>query len=125
MLAKEGQLTAYKKNMKPLDLEKERSKFDAKKLKVGLDSMKLSKEVKNIVIEMSHIRIKIDVLKLSVEPSNRKEEILKSKLEDLINEVNNLEAKLGDVSTIRILFYHVSKNVTIFSKLYNGNWDVL
>ena len=113
MLAKEGQLTAYKKNMKPLDLEKERSKFDAKKLKVGLDSMKLSKEVKNIVIEMSHIRIKIDVLKLSVEPSNRKEEILKSKLEDLINEVNNLEAKLGDVSTIRILFYHVSKNVTI------------
>jgi len=96
MLAREGQLTAYKKNMKPLDLEKERSKFDAKKLKVGLDSMKLAKEVKNIVIEMSHIRIKLDVLKLSVGPSNRKEEILKNKLDDLVNEVNDLEAKLGD-----------------------------
>ena len=125
MLAREGQLTAYKKNMKPLDLEKERSKFDAKKLKVGLDSMKLAKEVKNIVIEMSHIRIKLDVLKLSVGPSNRKEEILKNKLDDLVNEVNDLEAKLGDVSTIKILFFSMFQQILRFNALFNGNWDEL
>ena len=98
---KENQLVEFKKSMKPIDLKKEQDKMAAKKAKLSLEMVKLAGELTNMVIEMSQKRQKIDLLKSSAHPIHRKEQQLKTLLEDLKETSNNLNEKLGESSISR------------------------
>ena len=107
---KENQLVELKKSMKPIDLKKEQDKMAAKKAKLSHEMVKLAGELTNMVIEMSQKRQKIDLLKSSADPINRKEQQLKTQLEDLTETSNNLNEKLGE-SDLYLFKFHV-KNGT-------------
>ena len=93
---KENQLVEFKKSMKPIDLKIEEDKMAAKKAKLSLEMVKLAGELTNMVIEMSQKRQKIDLLRSSVQPFERKEHQLKTQLEDLRETSDNLNEKLGE-----------------------------
>ena len=93
---KENQLVEFKKYMKPIDLKIEEDKMAAKKAKLSLEMVKLAGELTNMVIEMSQKRQKIDLLRSSVQPFERKEQQLKTQLEDLRETSDNLNEKLGE-----------------------------
>ena len=108
---KENQLVELKKSMKPIDLKKEQDKMAAKKAKLSHEMVKLAGELTNMVIEMSQKRQKIDLLKSSAHPLHRKEQQLKTQLEELTETSNNLNEKLGESDLLYLFQFHI-KNGT-------------
>lgn len=90
------QVHEARKNMKSVDMNKEREKMRKAMAKLCIESAKLAKQVKDIVLEMTKSRTRMDMLQISSSPLHKQSDKLKAEIEEINQDLIRLKTSLGE-----------------------------